>query len=128
MHLQIASITVFTALCAAHTYAQSCPRENPAGPSIASTSRVLTGRIVLHQGLRTWLALQLPEPVCGGTAVELTGPTGLADSSEAVYRSLEVHRGCNATITGALALPATGYFPSFCTARLLRWFLLRAVF
>lgn len=97
-------VLVVLALFAGLTYAQSCPRDNPNGPSFNSQKLTLTGKLVYHNDLRQWFGLRLGKPICGQTEIQLIGADEVAD------RLLQVHRGCRVSASGSLALSPTGYY------------------
>src|ERR1035437_1511589 len=86
--------------------AQSCPQENPHGPSIVSAPQTLSGELVYHNGLRQWLGLQLVTPVCGQKEIQLIP----AELDQAHQQALDVLRGCRVTTYGSLDLSSTGYY------------------
>jgi len=107
-------VALFAVLCliAIHpSFAQSCPEENPNGPSKESASRTLTGKVVYHDGLRQWFGLQLDTPVCGvDKEIQLLQGGGAFEVDESNAQALEVFRGCRATVQGPLGIPGTGYY------------------
>ena len=86
--------------------AQSCPKENPDGQLIESAPQTLTGKVVYHNGLRQWFALQLDEPTCGENVIQLIQ----GDDGAPKEPSIEVFRGCTVTVYGTLGIPGTGYY------------------
>jgi hypothetical protein len=91
--------------------AQSCPKENPSGPSIPSVSRTLSGTIVYHNALRQWIGLRLDASTCGQSEIELIPDfSGDDQRNEDQRKHLETLRGCRATVTGTLDLAPTGYY------------------
>ena len=92
-------------------FAQQCPKENPAGPAVESETVTLSGRIVYHDEIRKWIELHLEKPSCVVDSVQLlAGGGGAFEVDEGNFRSLEVFRGCTASVTGQLGLPGTGYY------------------
>jgi hypothetical protein len=90
--------------------AQSCPEENPNGPSKESASRTLTGKVVYHNEIRQWFGLQLDKPVCGLTEIQLLQGGGAFEVDESNAHLIETYRGCSVTVQGALGIPGTGYY------------------
>jgi hypothetical protein len=90
--------------------AQSCPKENPNGPSIPSTTRTLNGTIVYHDALRQGIGLLLDSPACGQSEIELYASGKTDAQTESNQRRLETLRGCKAKVTGPLDLAPTGYY------------------
>ena len=103
-------IVAFILISAHSTHAQSCPLENPHGPSIPSSTRTLTGTIVYHDDLRQWLGIRLDSPVCGQSEIELYASGKMDTQRESNQRRLETLRGCKAKVTGTLDLAPTGYY------------------
>jgi hypothetical protein len=91
--------------------AQSCPKENPHGPSIDSAPQTLSGKLVYHDGLRQWFGLQLDAPVCGeDKEIQLLQGGGAFEVDEGNAHAIEVFRGCRVTVHGPLGIPGTGYY------------------
>ncbi len=91
--------------------AQSCPKENPNGPSIESSPQTLTGKVVYHNGIRQWFGLQLDTPVCGeDKEIQLLQGGGAFEVDEGNAYAIEVFRGCRVTVQGPLGIPGTGYY------------------
>jgi len=100
-------IAILMSFATAHSAtAQSCPQNDPNGPNINSAPRTLSGKVIFHNDLRQWFELRLESPVCGETIVQL-----LADEKHpSLTRTIEMLRGCGATVHGILGLPETGYY------------------
>ncbi len=91
--------------------AQSCPKENPNGPSIESDPQTITGKVVYHDEIRQWFGLQLDSPVCGvDKEIQLLQGGGAFEVDEGNAYAIEVFRGCRVTVRGALGIPGTGYY------------------
>lgn len=90
--------------------AQSCPKENPNGPSKESQSRTLTGKVVYHYEIRQWFGLQLDTSVCGETEIQLLQGGGAFEVDESNAHQIEIYRGCRVTVHGSLGIPGTGYY------------------
>jgi hypothetical protein len=86
--------------------AQSCPKENPHGPSIMSSAQTLSGQLVYHNGLRQWLGLQLDSPVCSQKEIQLLP----AEEDRPHQQVLNVLRGCRVSTHGPLDISGTGYY------------------
>ena len=90
--------------------AQSCPKENPNGPSIDSPPQTLSGRVVYHNGIRQWFGLQPDAPVCGEKEIQLLQGGGAFEVDEGNAHAIETFRGCRVTVQGPLGIPGTGYY------------------
>jgi hypothetical protein len=109
MRASIFAVPLF--LIAIHpAIAQSCPKENPDGPSIDSSPQTLSGRVVYHNGIRQWFGLQLDAPVCGEKEIQLLQGGGAFEVDEGNAHAIEVFRGCVVTVHGPLGIPGTGYY------------------
>lgn len=88
---------------ASAAFAQECPRENPAGPTVRSRVRTLEGKLVFHNDIRGWFELRLDKPQCGNDSVQLV-------PREKKIKNLEVFTGCRIRSSGSIDIPGTGYF------------------
>ncbi len=68
---QMRLLILLALLLAPVVHAQSCPKENPNGPSTEFTSLTLTGKLIYHNEIRQWFELRLAKPVCGQTSIQL---------------------------------------------------------
>ena len=107
-----ALVTAFALLliAAPAARAQTCPKENPNGPSIESVPRTLKGTVVYHNEIRQWFGLQMDGPVCGVNEIQLLQGGGAFEVDESNAHALEVFRGCRVTVQGPLGIPGTGYY------------------
>lgn len=85
------------------TFAQECPKNYTTRPTVRSEARTLEGRLIFHNDIRQWFELQLEQPECGQTSIQLVR---LEDD----WTSLEVLRGCRVRTKGALDFATTGYY------------------
>jgi hypothetical protein len=63
----------------------------------------LEGRLIFHDGIRSWFELKLDQPECGEVSIQLL-------QSEQNRKSLEILRGCRVKTQGALDFSPTGYY------------------
>lgn len=102
--LAAALVVLAPAICCG---AQECPRS---GDGAASAVRTLTGRLVLHNGLRRWWGLQVSQAVCGAGEIQVIVNSGDDAEDRRQANELDTLRGCDVEITGPLNVPGTGYF------------------
>jgi hypothetical protein len=90
-------VIVLAAFVTEPLFAQ-CPPPEPAGGE--SETRTLQGRLIFHDGIRTWFELKLDQSQCGQTSIQLV---------RGGEKPLEVLRGCRIKSQGVLRFRATGY-------------------
>jgi len=83
--------------------AQQCPHDAPAGTTTASRAVSLQGRLIHHDGIRSWFELRLDRPVCGRKSIEMTMLTE-------DWKPLQRLRGCRTRSLGTLDFSPTGYY------------------
>ncbi len=104
-------MTCLAALEAGRCCAQSCPSESKDGPLIESAPQTVTGHVHYHDGIRQWLELVPPKPVCGYTSIQLLGFGGGAfEVDRGNANQLERYRDCDVTVVGPIGIPSTGYY------------------
>jgi hypothetical protein len=90
---------IVLAFCVTPSLFAQCPAPEPAGGE--SDARMLQGRLIFHDGIRTWFELKLDQPQCGQTSIQLVRSDG--------EKPLEVLRGCRIKSQGVLRFRSTGY-------------------
>lgn len=96
------SLLVITlTICVTSPLFAQCPSSDPAHSE--SKARTLEGRLVFHDGIRSWFELKLDRPECGEASIQLL-------QEERHSKSLEILRGCRIKSHGALDFSPTGYY------------------
>jgi len=96
------SLLVITlTICVTSPLFAQCPSSDPAHSE--SKARTLEGRLVFHDGIRSWFELKLDQPECGEASIQLLQEVRHS-------KSLEILRGCRIKSHGALDFSPTGYY------------------
>jgi hypothetical protein len=92
----------FVCCVAAPMLSQQCPSDLSQGNFVVLEVRTLEGRLIFHDGIRKWFELELDQPQCAESSIELF-PSG--DD----WTPLQVLRGCRVRSKGAISVMMTGY-------------------